>query len=61
MTESMWETFDALFKTIHRQGRRVEELEQRLLELDRRLDERRLKIVAPNSNSEEPTAQEKSA
>lgn len=37
----IWETFDGLFKTVHRQGRRVEELEARILELERRLDETR--------------------
>ena len=35
----IWETFDGLFKTVHRQGRRVEELETRILELERRLEE----------------------
>ena len=36
-TEYIWETFDSLFKTVHRQGRRVEELESRVAELERRL------------------------
>ena len=40
MTEHMWETFDSLFKTVHRQGRRGEELEARVVELERRLGER---------------------
>jgi BMFP domain-containing protein YqiC len=40
VTEYIWETFDSLFKTVHRQGRRVEELEARVAELERRLDER---------------------
>ena len=40
MSDYIWETFDSLFKTVHRQGRRVEELEARLLELERRLEER---------------------
>ena len=40
VSEAIWETFDSLFKTVHRQGRRVEELEARLLELERRLQER---------------------
>lgn len=35
--EFIWETFDSLFKTVGRQGRRVEELEARLAELERRL------------------------
>ena len=29
MSDVIWETFDGLFKTVHRQGRRVEELEAR--------------------------------
>lgn len=40
MSDAIWETFDGLFKTVHRQGRRVEELEARILELERRLQER---------------------
>jgi predicted RNase H-like nuclease (RuvC/YqgF family) len=40
MSEAIWEAFDGLFKTLHRQGRRVEELEQRVSELERRLQER---------------------
>jgi septal ring factor EnvC (AmiA/AmiB activator) len=45
--EYIWETFDGLFKTVHRQERRVEELEARLAELERRLDEtRKAEIVA---------------
>ena len=40
MSDIVWETFDGLFKTLHRQGRRVEELEQRVVELERRLQER---------------------
>ena len=39
-TEFIWETFDSLFKTVHRQGRRVEELEARIVDLERRLAER---------------------
>lgn len=38
--EYIWETFDSLFKTVHRQGRRVEELEARVVDLERRLIER---------------------
>jgi tRNA(Phe) wybutosine-synthesizing methylase Tyw3 len=37
--EYIWETFDSLFKTVHRQGRRVEELEARIATLERRLSE----------------------
>ncbi len=40
MSDTVWETFDGLFKTLHRQGRRVEELERRVFELERRLQER---------------------
>ena len=40
MTDAIWETFDSLFKTVHRQGRRVEELEARIVDLERRLQER---------------------
>ncbi|HZT60713.1 MAG TPA: hypothetical protein VFA21_19060 [Pyrinomonadaceae bacterium] len=40
MSDMVWETFDGLFKTLHRQGRRVEELERRVVELERRLQER---------------------
>jgi hypothetical protein len=39
-TEYIWETFDSLFKTVHRQSLRVEELEARLSDLERRLEER---------------------
>ena len=38
--EYIWETFDSLFKTVHRQGRRVEELEARIVDLESRLNER---------------------
>ena len=37
--EYIWETFDSLFKTVDRQGRRVEELEARIIDLERRLSE----------------------
>ena len=37
--EYIWETFDGLFKTVHRQGRLVEALEARVRDLERRLDE----------------------
>ncbi len=40
MSEHIWETFDSLFKTVHRQGRRVEELEARIVSLERLLRER---------------------
>jgi hypothetical protein len=44
--EVIWETFDSLFKTVHRQGRRVEELEARVIDLERRLNERAAPTVA---------------
>ena len=40
MSEYIWETFDGLFKTVYGQGRRVEELEARIADLERRLNER---------------------
>ena len=46
-TEYIWETFDSLFKTVHRQGRRVEELEARVVELERRLQERTNRPAQP--------------
>lgn len=39
-TYHIWETFDSLFKTVHRQGKRVDELEARIVDLERRLNER---------------------
>jgi BMFP domain-containing protein YqiC len=47
MSDHIWETFDGLFKTVHRQGRRVEELEARITELERRLAERAAMAVNP--------------
>ena len=49
MSDIVWETFDGLFKTLHRQGRRVEELEQRVVELERRLQERALQTAQPEA------------
>lgn len=40
MTDHVWETFDNLFKTVHRQARRVEELESRMAALELKLAER---------------------
>lgn len=37
MSEFVWETFDGLFKTVYRQSARVEALEQRIADLERRL------------------------
>ena len=49
MSDTVWETFDGLFKTLHRQGRRVEELERRVVELERRLQERAAPQHAPEA------------
>ena len=49
MSDIVWETFDGLFKTLHRQGRRVEELEQRVVELERRLQERAAQVQQPEA------------
>jgi len=43
VSDHIWETFDSLFKTVHRQGRRVEELEARVIDLERCLNERNAK------------------
>jgi polyhydroxyalkanoate synthesis regulator phasin len=40
VSEYIWETFDGLFKAMHHQNRRVEELEARVADLERRLSER---------------------
>ena len=45
MSDHIWETFDGLFKTVHRQGRRVEELEARITDLERRLAQQREPVV----------------
>lgn len=37
MPDQIWETFNGLFKTAHRQGRRIEDLERRVVELERQL------------------------
>ena len=52
-TEYIWETFDSLFKTVHRQGRRVEELEARVVELERRLQERPALAAQPPKQFEQ--------
>ena len=49
VSDIVWETFDGLFKTLHRQGRRVEELEQRVVELERRLQERAARETQPEA------------
>lgn len=58
-TDYIWETFDSLFKTVHRQGRRVEELEARILDLERRLEERsQTAAKAPGSTQTFPPVNE---
>jgi hypothetical protein len=54
VSDTVWETFDGLFKTLHRQGRRVEELERRVVELERRLQER-VAHVSPAEHAERVT------
>lgn len=54
MTEYIWETFDSLFKTVHRQGRRVEELEARVAELERRFEERAANAAAAKPAPAQP-------
>lgn len=44
MSEHIFETFDQLFKTVHRQGRRIEELEQRIAALEVQMSEARHKL-----------------
>jgi hypothetical protein len=47
MSDHIWETFDGLFKTVYGQGRRVAELEARIIDLERRLAERAAGVVNP--------------
>ena len=57
-TEYIWETFDSLFKTVHRQGRRMEELEARIIDLEGRLRERaERQAVQPQPASRERMAE----
>ena len=56
VSDTVWETFDGLFKTLHRHGRRVEELEARVVELERRLQERAVGF-APQSEAAERITQ----
>ena len=59
MSDAIWETFDSLFKTVYRQGRLVEELEGRVIELERRLQERSgLNPVPPAGRTAEHAAEE---
>ena len=41
MSDHIWETFDAVFKVVRKQGLRVEELEERIAELEKRLNDPR--------------------
>ncbi len=52
----IWETFDSLFKTVHRQGRRVEELEARIIDLERRLVEQRPSAQPKQTPQQTPSA-----
>lgn len=52
----IWETFDSLFKTVHRQGRRVEELEARIVDLERRLLEQRPSAQPKQTPQQPPSA-----
>jgi BMFP domain-containing protein YqiC len=59
MSDHIWETFDGLFKTVYRQGRRVEELEARISELERRLTERAGAVnPVPQTKQAQPTVSE---
>lgn len=40
MSDFVWETFDALFKSVHQQDRRIKELETRIAELERSASDR---------------------
>jgi BMFP domain-containing protein YqiC len=50
VSDFIWETFDGLFKTVYAQGRRVEELEARIADLEQRLNER----VTPQQQKPQP-------
>lgn len=50
MNEHIWETFDSLFQTIHRQGRRIEELERRIAALEVQMSEVRHKAGVTEVN-----------
>jgi hypothetical protein len=58
MSDHIWETFDGLFKTVHRQGRRVEELEARIVDLERRLAERAGASSVQQAKQAQPTLSE---
>lgn len=56
-TEIIWETFDNLFKTVGRQARRVEELEARVVELEKRLNAASVKQAPQSFDVSELTAE----
>ena len=61
MSDHIWETFDGLFKTVYGQGRRVEELEARITDLERRLAERAggvNSVPQPQPKQTQPTLSE---
>lgn len=39
MTDADWKIIDALYKTVHKQGRLIEELQTRVCELERKVRE----------------------
>jgi hypothetical protein len=45
MSDHIWETFDALFKTAQMQARRIEDMETRITELERQLRERSADVI----------------
>jgi len=49
LSEHIWQTFDDLFKTVYRQGRRVEELEARIAVLERHRQERETIVAGAQS------------
>ena len=56
-SEYIWETFDSLFKTVYRQGRRMEELEARIVDLEGRLQERAERQAAAQPKALESVAE----
>jgi hypothetical protein len=50
--EIIWETFNSLFVTVHRQGKRVEELEQRVADLEVKLSQRAAPVADLFKNGE---------
>lgn len=60
MSDASWELFDSLFQSLMRQAHRIEELETRCTELERRLREREpeatrsgLKLIEPQPETAE--------